>query len=764
MRRIVLIAIAVFGFLMISVAVVPYFIPTDTYRGWVERQIARDIAVRVEMGKLHLRFIPYPGYTIRNMSLVSTTPPFKGRTVLTAKRVEGDMSLFGLLKGKVVTRIKAYDVKMDYRVEGGVSNLGQMLGWSAGTAKVENGDYSLMLRSVDVIGGALDVFLENEIDPFVISGIDLAVRNPTLVENGDAGMPLKVYGAEIRMNGSMLGSRSPNFSITGKFVYDSSRGEFSAKGVSFYLLGAQMSADVLVNTGISPHVFDIHVATPAVAPSMLAPICPQSVKQMMTDLAWDGTAALDISMKGSKDASDLDVVLDATPSSIKWGEIFSKGVGLPLKISSSFYVSPHAVSIRDLTVNLNQDRMIFKGDIKRDEDFTMDLTIGGDGLNDAVLEAFFPKLAIMDSFEDMKISIDVDGPLLGTESTPKIKGEIRTKDSQIAGIKIADLDGVFLREGDEIIFPSIRGMFADGELSGNGSIKTGEKTEYDFEGVVKQTEIQKIEVLGGMLRGQASLVVKAATSGSESISIEDNLKISGSLLIPSGSFATVKLGEGLFSEETWKGLETLAGAPFDSASKSKMKEISQEFNEMEASYELTSDKLDVTSLSCSSPQYTIEEMGGSVMLEPDNSEGPEAEGTVDGKIHMEGLLIIPKGVARQLVVDVSARKKILDEEERLVLPIMVGGTLKALTFQLDHVKLAKRVEERPLADEPAGKPAKIIRQGTKEESSGRESAKKAGSADDNPKPADRPKGKGIKRQPVEEKRDADEILRIIIGR
>jgi hypothetical protein len=126
--RQILIIIAVAAVVIVALAAVgPLLIPAATYQRAVERALLAKLDARVAIGKFQFRILPTPGYTIRQLSLISIEPPFQGIPLLTAKEVSGTLSLATLLRGKIETEIDARDVEVDVRFAEGVSNLGRML-------------------------------------------------------------------------------------------------------------------------------------------------------------------------------------------------------------------------------------------------------------------------------------------------------------------------------------------------------------------------------------------------------------------------------------------------------------------------------------------------------------------------------------------------------------------------------------------------------------------------------------------------------------
>lgn len=159
MRKVLVATVVAIVLLLIAAIAGPFFIPTDKYRSLIERSIGGS-GSRVAMSSFRLHIVPYAGYTIKDFAVISTEPPFVGQTAISIGRVEGDLSLMGLLRGEIVTAVKLYDVNVNYRVSSGVSNLGRIFGFSSGR------DDSDGLEPLEVPSGE-EPFSDGEVDPQV---------------------------------------------------------------------------------------------------------------------------------------------------------------------------------------------------------------------------------------------------------------------------------------------------------------------------------------------------------------------------------------------------------------------------------------------------------------------------------------------------------------------------------------------------------------------------------------------------------------------
>ena len=138
MRKTVFIIIFSLAALMIAAAIVPIFIPTETYRNFVEKRLSRDFDVRVTMEGFRFRLIPYPGYSIRGLGFISTREPFKGQRVLWVKKATGSLTVGGLLGGEIATSVSLNGVEVDVRESEKGSNVGAMVGMGRASTSKES--------------------------------------------------------------------------------------------------------------------------------------------------------------------------------------------------------------------------------------------------------------------------------------------------------------------------------------------------------------------------------------------------------------------------------------------------------------------------------------------------------------------------------------------------------------------------------------------------------------------------------------------------
>ena len=742
MRNAILIAIFAIAAVMIAAAAWPFFIPTESYRGLVEQRIARHLDARVTMEGFRLRFIPYPGYTIRGLGLISAKPPFRGMRVLWAKKVSGSLSIGGLLRGQVVTTVKLSDVEVDYRTRDSESNIAPMLRLGAGaTPQSSDEPSSLVIQRLEVLDGRLNLYF-SDAQPEVVEKIELVAENL---------FPSKGAGAEVRITGAFQGG--PGVSAAGRVFYDPSRWELTAQEVGANLAGSRFVTDISINFGVWPVSFNFHAASPALTREAIAPLSRRLAGGLLEGLDWQGQMAADVTLMGTREAFWLKLQLDATPAGISAGQIFSKGAGLPLKLASSLYVQPKTIDIRQASIVLSDDTVNVTGQMLRDETLATKILVSGDNLDTASLKPFFPRFWTFGSVEGLELNINLEGELRGAGPLG-LSGSFKARRLVFAGIETLDVKGTVAKTKEGVSFTTVRGSLASGQFSGHGQVVPGKEDHYRFDVVVDRLDPAALELIAGMLEGKASLVVEAQGLGADPETLASALKLDGSFVLGSGTLADAKIIGQLFNQETKEALEKQSGAAVDEARFAALADIDGKIEELRASFELAENRLSISRVTWNHPQY-----------QASLQAHIEESGLVTGG----GTIALSKEEARGLIRDARARQALLSKEGRLVLPVALGGTKSTLAIRLDHDKLNMLVASRRAPPPPARPPAKVVRgieePAVKKEPATTERRAEGKKVSRRAKPPPRRR----RRAPVKPKRgdeimEVEDILKVIIGR
>jgi hypothetical protein len=739
LRKAVFIVIFSLAALMIAAAIVPIFIPTETYRNFVEKRLSRDFDVRVTMEGFRFRLIPYPGYSIRGLGFISTKEPFRGQRVLWVKKATGSLSMGSFLGDKLSTSVKLKGLEMDIRQSEKDSNISAMLGIRS--KGVDDGTVddlkTISIENIEVTRGRLNIYSEESAQPRIIDNIEIVAKNLR---------PASGIGTEIRMTGSVLDKQRPDFSFSGQVFYDPARHELSARNINAYLAGSRFALDLSMNFGVSPYSFDMHLATPSLTRETVQPFLEKSSLALRKNLSWQGQLVADLSMRGTRDAFDVKLQLDATQAKFDIGESFLKGAGLPLKFVSSFYVQEKNVSIRDSSIIFGTDEVSVSGDIARDDNLSSKLMVRAKALNTSSLKTFFPSLKIFGETEGLGIKLSARGELTGDEALD-IFGTFQGDRIGFAGASLSDVTGAFSRAEDGIVFDTIRGQFAGGQMSGNGRMLSGDENAYHFDLVVNRMEAAELSLLSGAITGQSSLVIEADGTGTNADKVTDTLELGGSFIMKSGTLKAYEAIGSIFDEETNVAVRAQAGAGFDEAWMAKLQDLGDGVEELRATFEYSDGKLTVEKLLWKNPIYSAD-------LELNVGDG--------GALSGGGDIILPGAIAKKLITDEAARKLLFDRKGSFSIPVNIMGRISDARLDLDLVKLDETIADDVKRSELVGEPAKVVRKKEAPDASKKEAPKTVA------KPARRkaPTRRRSKRPPSrrESTVDPDDILKVIIGR
>ncbi|HQC50570.1 MAG TPA: hypothetical protein PKW68_02050 [bacterium] len=853
MKKILVATLVAVALLLIAAIAGPFFISTDKYRTLIERSIGGS-GSRVAMSSFRLRFVPHPGYTIKNLAIISTEPPFVGQTAISVGKIEGDLSLMSLLRGEIVTAMKFYDVSVNYRVSSGVSNLGRIFGFSSGrdapsgferpevdaigesfsdadidanvefkslpaAPAIDDGeplpvpakdsaeevpspdeaaeggpqgfllggiiseahaeeqaedrafdagnflsDEKLIITSLDVTSGSVSIMEEGDASPVLVTDIDFSARNIDRMPSSEEPSK-KIIRAAVRASAAAFGSDVQNVSITGNLVLDEGGKVLALNDSTIYLSGVQASMDGTVNFSAASPIFDFHAATMTFTPAMLSSIYRDAINEVVSRLDWQGPVAVDIFAKGSPVVYELKVQIDSAQSSMSYGGIFSKTAGLPMKLHGSALVQSDAISIRDLEIFLGEAKLNASGFIRRDDSLSYEIKLDGNGLSDFQVKNYFPPIATVDSFKNLSATVKARGSIKnsnGDNSETRI--DFTSESLGFAGIFIDAAEGSVISQGGVLEFPVIRGKFAGGSFSGNGKLERGEKHLFTFSGIASEVDPSKIQSLGGLISGNSSVVIEASSEGSDQLTIAGNMKLSGSLILDSGSWQSHNFGQLIFNQDAWRGIEAVSDFPLSAEVKSKLENIDGAISDFKATFSLSGNLLSASEVGWKNPLYEAESFSASIKYPEAGDPASDkrfGEGMIDGK----GVIVIPKGISLQLVTDKGARGKLLDEQDRMLLPVKLSGTLASALVQLDHVEFAKQAEERAAksAPSPATDPAKATTAPQEKKSpkavvSGKKSPLQAAPKSAFPNKEPLPDGQSS------EKKETGDLLRVIIGR
>lgn len=739
MRLAVFITVIALAVLMIASAVGPYFVPTKTYQRAVEGALAERLSARVVIDKFRLRLIPYPSYTIHGFALVSKGHPFRGMPVVEAKKVIGSLSFGALFGGDIDTDVEARDVSIHVRSQGGVNNVALMFGHDtplpaavqplrttkplpaekpermsepegakpgadvpdapvdtipsmpapaievpaegeqsflmdliireAFAASGGNDGRSVTLGQFDIVRGRIEFTSDESTAPVVIDGVSIAAKDLSL-EGG--------FSASFKMTGTMRGDVPARLSVQGGLVLDESRRELTLRGARAVFGGTQFVVDTTIGYGMKPASIDAHIASPNVSSGSLAPAFAYLGWRLPEFVSWDGTLGADLSYRGTRVAGQLGVQFDATSARLRLGESFLKEPGLPFKLQSDIIVKPESMVIGQGTLSLEGSDIKLSGDVMRSGEMETRLGARGDGLALPALRSLLPWLPDIDSVEGAGVDLTLGGAILGSAGLTS-SGRLSASKLSVAGIGLDDLTAMFTKEDGKVEITTLRGNFAGGELSGNGHIDLGDVPGLEFDIVMGNVDAKELVSLRGAVDGEASMVIKAQSSGADRATLLRNFAVSGSFVATDATIRGMESAAGAFSKETWDTISEKAAATLSEAAEKELEGSSDTVADLKASFDMEGDGMEADGISWVSKLYSA-----------DLSASMNSEGEIDAK----GSIAVDKSLSTKLVVEATARKKLTDTSGRLIIPVRGEGSIVEPELSVDVEELAAIIEGR----------------------------------------------------------------------
>lgn len=594
------------------------------------------------------------------------------------------------------------------------------------TAADAGDDDQLTIRSIEVTRGKINFAQGADAPTLSIGNVSMAAKELT------AGA---VISGQVTITGSVGGAAQPNVSVAGPVALDRSRSEFTARGMRVFFNGAQLALDVAIGYGLTPVSYDLHAATPDLNPRAIEPILPLIGGKLPLDLSWQGTLGADASFKGTGDTGEFKLQFDATAARVAAGNAFVKEANLPFKATATAVVRPASVSISECALSFGGGEIGVSGEVLRDDSLTSRLTFSGKGLNLVALKALLPWLAHVDILEGMTMDVGAQGQL-GSPTPLALNGRFTASRAEIAGMPVTDLNGSFSREMDSLSFPTLRGTFAGGTFSGNGTATFGAPSQIAFDMVLDNADAAQIAALKGVLSGKISIVAKVTSEGDDGVTLAKNLELSGSIVVPQAEIAAADGAFSLFTEETFSaisdavrpgapapsGLAAVLAAAADAATaapaapaapalapvlndagKRALAGAGGAVKDVKAAFEIQEGILNVPDVTFQQDLYSAKM---AMSVDP------------TGRLQAAGEIKLTKEAAVGLVTDAAAQKALFSGTGELPLPVIGSGTLALPKLSLEKAKLATLIVEHNatrgrVETAPAQAPAKAGKKGAK---------------------------------------------------
>lgn len=770
------------------IAAAPYLVPSSACQKWLNENIGKRLGAKVAVKKIKLRSFPSLGFSIDGLEIVSANAPFQGLSIAKAERISGDLSLTGLLDGRVITSAKASDLVVDLRFFGGETNLAAAIG-SQGTAEegaapsppaipgtlppsgggpqvpvfkalpaepgapppdvntapsgapedappekpagpqsflndilirtadaedkiaageVQKGDGNIEIKSLEVSGGRINIWLDN-VRQMAVEEIELSSKRLKFSNGTGAGFEIKGALIDLLHTSAAGETLKTNLGAAGQILVDRTAQSVLVKDMSLGIAGSHITIDSSV--GYKPWFgqFYFHAVSANLSREASLPLFAFLPEWLSNNLVWQGNLSLDILAKGAKEGFEISAGSDLSLAKLSFGKFFIKSSGLPLKAAFALIVSPDSIAMDRGDLTLGESAFKTAGSMTRGDIPSVKLNIQADGLNDTPLRTYFPWLAFLDSINGLKLSVDAEGEIVA-EAPMKISGLFGAAGLKVAGIQLSDVEGSFdhmaipppeietpqappAAAKHAISFPTLKATFMGGAVSGNGTASLGDTVDLSFDAVVDRVDASNIPAIGGAISGSSSLVIKAAASGQNAEELAKDLSLDGTLVLKSAVWSRTDPVLNLFAPATWEAIEGLSGVKFSGPARKKLAESNSNIGDMTASFGMSEGTIKISPVSWKNPNYDA-----------------SAEGEIDAArgVVAAGQIVVPRETAT-LLVPAVAQKFLLDQKGRLSLPVNFSGRPSEIAAVFDQTKfeaVIKSQAAKPIKPEVEKRPAK----------------------------------------------------------
>lgn len=548
---IVIVVVSIAALMLIGLGVAPFFVSKSLYTAYIEKQIEGIVDARVEIEKIHFQFIPYPRFTVRGLTIISTNESSKNQVILAIDKLKGEPSVSGLLKGMIETDIEA----------GGLNTI-------IGDIKVDDANFSTKRNSFTMRGHVISPSVNLNRLPFGLDG----------------NLSFNRLNREIKLQ--------------------ISRAQISS---------VDITGTVAIDRGVNPQSFDAHLVSPNLDRKIVDFFDPLLPFHFDSNFIWDGQIAVDLSLKGSSNNFALSSRLDLSRAGIVFEDILKKDPGVFLKSSVSLSVSPENIAVDQVEINLGQENIKISGDVQRNDNYTFKASVLGDGLGSSTVGSIFPWFIFLESFEGLNLESDVSGEIFG--SAPfNVKGNFTSGKIKIMDTDFEDVEGAFERFSEGLKFPYIKGKLSNASVSGSGSVMFDDEELTSFEAVIEHADISSFKILSGAISGDSKMVVKLESKIVNQETGEKDIKASGSVVASDASFTKKGINQ-FFGETTWKDISEVLQAELNAFAEEKLSTVDSSVKDLKATFELSNGKLSVSSLDFLNVDYkasleiTMDELG-----------------------------------------------------------------------------------------------------------------------------------------------------------
>ena len=482
-------------------------------------QAEQALGRKIQIGEIGLTFWGGIGARLRNFALADD-PAFSSDNFVQAADLQVNVKLMPLLNQEIeVKRVILHDpVIRVIRNAQGIFNFASLSGGdmpdappdaSDTTALIGSGGMPLLVALVNITNGDIQYTDQQENAALRISQLDLKVEDlsfdkPLRIElaaaivsdqqNFQLDATFGPLGKEIQVDTLAIdGSLTldpldmtavqkalpqvaeaipPGLGISGPVRISS---QLSGTARALILSGLQLTASVFEssepNVKVTGNVGPVGTDMDALALNTDIAFGPASLPQLLAfapvaenlppELSADGSASVNVHVEGTLKNLAFTATVDATQSSIQFGDQFHKAQGKRMVLSTDARMTPESIALQQAKIQLDTLELTSSGAVTLGDTLGVDLQLDSNSVDLASWQEILPQLQDFSPTGQMELHTHVKGDV-GEEQLPDITGtfDLRQVSASFAQLPqpISDLntDITFTGQGAELKNTSAR--------------------------------------------------------------------------------------------------------------------------------------------------------------------------------------------------------------------------------------------------------------------------------------------------------------------
>lgn len=261
----------------------------------------------------------------------------------------------------------------------------------------------------------------------------------------------------------------------------------------------------------------------------------------------------------------------------------------------------------------------------------------------------------------------------GKENDFSATGVVESKELFLQETSLRDLHVDFELRPQTLYIRSFKSAMFDAPLQGSGTLSFGDTTDYHFDTVFQDVQLEKLPFLKKIILGNGTLHAKIAGKWKSDEEWFRHFDATGDIQVTNGSVPSLHLGREIFDHSVWQNMSPLAG--FDREELRSLQNLDSAVQQLSIPFEIVNGKTTVKEGTWNNPRYQIA-VHGSIGLDQ----------ALDGA----GAFLLLPGEVNKLVKDKAVRDALVDANGELELPFFIGGTLSTPQITPDKATITPR--------------------------------------------------------------------------